>query len=226
MMIKAVFIDVDDTLLDFRACAKQAMKETMKEFGMVYEEAMFPVFWEINNELWRAIERGELTREGLWAIRWNRIFAELGIKADGPAFETAFHDKLAVSAVEVEGAREIMAYLASRYRVFVTTNAPHHQQVTRLTTAGMAQYVEEVFTSEKIGASKPSEMFFRACFETVGNILPGETVIIGDSLTADICGGNAYGMKTCWFNPYEKEAPADLAIDYTVKNLAEIKNWL
>ncbi len=225
-MIKAVFIDVDDTLLDFRACAKQAMQETMKECGMVYEESMFPVFWRINNELWRAIERGELTREGLWEIRWNRIFAELGIEADGPAFETAFHDKLAVSAVEVEGARDIMAYLASRYRVFVTTNAPHFQQVTRLTSAGMMQYVEGVFTSEKIGASKPSKKFFAACFEEIDDILPAETVIIGDSLTADIRGGEGFGMKTCWFNPFGKEAPADITIDYMVHTLAEIKNWL
>ena len=225
-MIKAVFIDVDDTLLDFRACAKEAMQATMKEFGMVYEESMFPVFWQINSELWQAIQRGELTREGLWEIRWNRIFAELGIQADGPAFETAFHDKLAVSAVEVEGAREIMAYLASRYRVFVTTNAPHYQQVTRLTTAGMIQYVEEVFTSEKIGASKPSEKFFKACFAALPDIKPEETVIIGDSLTADIRGGVVFGMKTCWFNPDGKEVPQELAIDYVVHTLAEIENWL
>jgi len=224
-MIKAVFIDVDDTLLDFRACAKQAMQETMKEFGMVYEESMFPVFLKINNEMWLAIERGELTREGLWKIRWNRIFAELGIKGDGPAFETVFHDKLAVSAVKVDGAGEIMEYLASRYRVFVTTNAPHYQQVTRLTTAGLITHVEKVFTSEEIGVSKPAPQFFAACFARL-NVHPEETVIIGDSLTADIRGGGAFGMKTCWFNPDRKEAPADIAIDYEVHTLAEIRNYL
>lgn len=225
-MIKAVFIDVDDTLLNFRACAKEAMKATMQEFGMTYEESMFPVFIKINDALWQAIERGELTRQGLWEIRWNRIFGELGIEGDGPAFETAFHDRLAVSAVEVEGAREIMAYLSARYRVFVTTNAPHYQQVTRLTTAEMIQHIEEVFTSEKIGVSKPSRKFFESCFAALPDLKPEETVIIGDSLTADIRGGADFGMKTCWFNPYGKEAPEDITIDFTVHTLAEIQNWL
>ncbi len=225
MMIKAVFVDVDDTLLDFRACAKAAMQETMKEFGMVYEEAMFPVFLKTNDALWLAIERGELTREGLWAIRWNRIFAELGIEGDGPAFEGAFHDKLAVSAVEVEGAREIMEYLASRYRVFVTTNAPHYQQVTRLTTAGMIEYVEKVFTSEEIGIAKPARRFFESCFAGL-DIKPEETCIIGDSLTADIRGGGAFGMKTCWFNPDHKPMPEDISIDCVVHTLDGIKEFL
>lgn len=224
-MIKAVFIDVDDTLLDFRACAKQAMQKTMREFNMVYEEPMFPVFLKINNALWRAIERGELTREGLWEIRWNKIFADLGIVADGPSFESAFHEKLAVSAVEVKGAREIMAFLASRYRVFVTTNAPHYQQVTRLTTAGMIDYVERVFTSEEIGVSKPSRQFFEACFADI-DVLPEETVIIGDSLTADIRGGRDFGMKTCWFNPDGVAVPGDISIDYVVHALDEIRNYL
>lgn len=225
-MIKAVFIDVDDTLLDFGACAKEAMKETMSEFDMVFEEGMFPVFARVNEELWLAIERGELTREGLWQVRWNKIFAELGIEADGLAFEWKFHDRLARSAVAVDGAKELLEYLAERYPVCVTTNAPHRQQIIRLTSAGMIGSIRHVFTSEKIGVSKPAPAFFEACFKELGDTFPQETIIIGDSLTADIRGGAAFGMKTCWYDPHGKVRPEDIRPDYIVKSLSEIKNIL
>ena len=86
-MIKAVFIDIDDTLLDFDAYVKQTMREGFRHFGLkAYEPHMFTVFERINNALWDNIEKGTLDFAGLEKIRFNKVFEALGISFDGVTF--------------------------------------------------------------------------------------------------------------------------------------------
>ena len=60
--------------------------------------------------------------------------------------------------------------------------------------------------------------------ERAGDYVPGEIVLIGDSLTADIAGGVAAGLRTLWFdyNGTHAENPADWA----VTRLQDIKNYI
>ena len=104
-MIKAVFLDIDNTLLDFDAYVKESMRMGFEKFHLKpYEDWMYPVFMKINKEMWEGIERGSLTFERLLQIRWNTVFQELGIDFDGCRFETYFREKLCDSAIPVEGA--------------------------------------------------------------------------------------------------------------------------
>ena len=114
-MIKVVFVDIDNTLLDFDKCAKVAMKYCMDQFGVMYEEKLYETFLEVNDSLWLEIERGELTRQGLYEIRWNRIFNRLGINIDGVEFEKRFVAVLENCAEPVDGAMKMLEYLASKY---------------------------------------------------------------------------------------------------------------
>lgn len=221
-MIKAVFIDIDNTLIDFNECAKVTMAKILGEYGIAYEAHMFGVFKGINDGLWRDIEKGVLTREGLYQVRWNRIFAALGITLDGPEFEKRFVAALHASAEPMEGAYELLEYLSGKYIVCAASNAPHLQQIHRLEAGGMLQYINEVFTSERMGSSKPGKAFFDACFAALEGITPEETIMIGDSLTADIAGGAEYGMKTCWFDYERKGDSGSFAPDYTVSALRDI----
>lgn len=225
-MIKAVFLDVDNTLLDFHECAKSSMKSAMKDFGLEYREEMFPVFVTINDSLWSDIERGVLTRDGLAKIRWNTIFKTLGITANGVEFETVFSNYLWQSADTVPYAGELLKYLSGKYRVCITSNAVQEQQVTRLTNAGLMRYIDNLFTSGLIGSPKPSRGFFDGCFERLKNIGREEVIVIGDSLTADIKGGIDYGLKTCWFNYAGVTPPKSVKPDYTVDSLEEITKIL
>lgn len=224
-MIKAVFIDVDNTLLDFNECAKHSMATSLREYGEDYKEHYFSVFKLVNDELWREIEKGTLTREGLYRVRWNRVFERLGIGIDGPEFEQHFIHNLHSSAVPVKGAHDILEYLAPKYTLCIASNAPHKQQLTRLRNADMLRYLDHIFTSEQIGSQKPEKSFFDACFANLDGISPEECIIIGDSLTADIQGGIACGMKTCWFN-YDHRAYSGDEADYIIGALEEIKKIL
>ena len=223
-MIKAIFIDIDGTLLDFEACLEESMRLGLIERGIEYKDEMLDTFHRINNGLWRDLEQGKLTFEELLKIRWATVFAELGIDLDGPEFEAYFRKRLHESAIPMAGSYGMLDYLSGKYRLFAASNGPHEQQVERLRKADMLKYFEEVFTSGKIGAEKPSKEFFEYCFKKYPELLPEESVMIGDSLTSDIKGGKGFGMKTVWLNLGEKDKNED--VDFEVKTLDEIKNIL
>ncbi len=224
-MITTVFIDVDNTLLNFHLCAEDSIKRGFSEWNIPYTDEVFTVFNEINDGLWHKIEKQEITRDELFRIRWQLIFDRLGIDRTGYEFEKMFVANLAESAIPVEGANDLVEYLASKYSVYVVSNAIHRQQIVRMTKAGMIDYIKDFFTSEAIGFSKPSKEFFDECFRRLPEIKKEEVIVIGDSLTADIKGGTDYGLKTCWFN-FKGEQYSGKPADYIADTLREIKNIL
>ena len=231
-MIKAILLDIDNTLLSFDEYVKESMKNGFKKFGIgTYKDEMFSVFNRINSDLWQSIERGEIDFEELQKIRWNRIFERLGFSADGEIFEKYFRDCLFESAIVEDGAIDLLKYLHGKYTLCVASNGPYLQQVNRLKISGMLTFFSQLFISEEIGSSKPSESFFNECIKRLNTsmekeIKPSDILIIGDSLSSDIAGGLRFGMKTCFYNPHNKSIPATLNIDYNVKSLFEIKSIL
>ena len=110
------------------------------------------------------------------------------------------------------------------------SNGPYDQQLHRLELAGMKKFFSYFFISEQIGASKPSEEFFARSFEILNDgrekpIMPGETIIIGNSMSSDMAGGKAFGMKTCYFS--NGEAAADnIGVDHIVGRLETVEDFL
>jgi 2-haloacid dehalogenase len=196
-MIKAIFLDVDDTLLDFPACARESLRICFEELGLSFGDREEKVFHEINDGLWRQVEDGTLTRTELYEVRFPKIFEALGISADGKRTETRFRAELCRVAIPMDGARELIDRLGKKYPLYVASNAPDAQQRARLSGAGLIDGIKEIFTSEAIGFSKPAAEFFTACLERAG-VRAEEAVMIGDSLNADVSGAKALGIKTLW----------------------------
>lgn len=231
--IKAVFIDIDNTLLDFDAYVKETMREGFVKFKLKeYDDSMFDVFTKENDKFWRMIENKELTLEELKKIRWNRIFEKLGIEYNGEEFETFFRAKLNDSAILIDGAKELLEYLHGKYFVCAASNGPYKQQVKRLQLAGISEYVDYAFISEDVGASKPSEQFFKICLDRINEtredkITPDECIMIGDSITSDIVGGINAKMHTLLYERGNgKNKGLSVKADYTVTDLKEIKEIL
>ena len=225
-MIKAVLMDIDDTLLDFGQSARAAMRQAFAEYGLPFSEQAYAAFTRVNDTLWQSLERGELDAQELFARRWNAIFSVLGIEADGPAFEQRFLALLHSTAVPVDGAAEICSYLSGRYILCAASNAFHDQQVNRLTLAGLMPCFSHVFVSETLGFRKPQKEFFDACLARLPGVAADECVMIGDSLTADVAGGRNAGMKTIWYDHAQRPVPEDCAADQTVLSLLELKRLL
>ena len=227
-MIKAVFMDIDNTLLDFDAAAQEGMERCFQDAGLTYRPEMFSVFKEENNRIWKKIEQGILTMDDLPYVRGQAILKKLGLEADGVAMEMLFRKCLFYSAVPVEGAEEILSYLHGKYILCTASNGPYEQQICRLKKADMLKD----FVSEKIGVDKPDARFFERCLEQLPGIRAEECMIVGDSLTADIAGGLAAGMETCWFcreRIEEKElenVKEEHKADYVIKRLDELRKIL
>ncbi|MBQ9196462.1 MAG: HAD-IA family hydrolase [Clostridia bacterium] len=231
-MIRAVFLDIDGTVLDFDAFVQSCMREGFRQFGLPpYEDGMYVVFKQINNRLWQQIERGEIVREQLIDLRWQAVFARLGIKGDARAFEIYFRNALAVSAIPVAGAGELLPWLSQRFIVCAASNGPLAQQQSRLQLAGYLPYFHHLFVSEEIGAQKPALPFFERSMARLNAgqkaaLRPEETLMVGDSLTSDMAGGIGFGMKTCFFNPHGRRVPDDMPIDCVIGQLSELKTIL
>ncbi len=231
MEIKAVLIDIDDTLLDFDAYVKQTMKNGFEKFGFPpYTEDMYRVFLGINTSLWHELEKGNLTFEKLKKIRWNYVLEALNIAFDGEIFEEYFRKALFFSAIPVDGALDILTYLSKKVPVFAASNGPYEQQINRLKTGNMHSYFTDFFISEKIGFSKPSFEYFDFCYkkvlETKPDVLPENIIMIGDSLSSDISGASSFGMKTCFFDKKKKGKVSDASFDFYIDSLDQIKNIL
>lgn len=230
-MIKVIFFDIDDTLLSFSGYVRETMKKGFELYGLpAYEEYMYDVFEENNSRFWRQIEEGTLTFDELLEIRWNRIFAALGISFDGKVFEKYFRQQLFDSAIAEPGAAEVLDYLQDRYTLCAASNGPYRQQINRLKIGKMHDYFSYFFISEKVGASKPKAEFFDYCFDELraggmSDLSPDEVMIIGDSVSSDIAGGKAYGLKTCLYSRNKKSDNSNPA-DYVVTDLTDIKNIL
>ena len=231
-MIKAVFLDVDNTLLSFSEYVKETMRRGFSLFGLKpYTESMFPVFERINNHLWKKIEQGSLSFENLQKIRWNMVFDELDIKYDGEKFEQYFRDQLFYSAIPEPNAIDLLAYLSQRYTLCVASNGPYEQQINRLRVGKMKDYFSHFFISSRIGAQKPTASFFDYCFQELrsarsDNLVPEQTIIIGDSMSSDMAGGIGYGMHTCLYQKGPSSGIDLSHIDYIVSDLSQVKRFL
>ena len=220
-MLKAAFIDIDNTLLDFDAYVKETLEKGFEHFNLIrYEPWMFSVFTEENTKLWLAIEDGTLTFPELEKIRFNIVFNRLGIDFDGIEFEKYFRSSLYDSAVPIEGAVEMLEALSRDMILCAASNGPYDQQIHRLQIAGMYGCFSHVFISEEIGFSKPSDEYFRVAFSRLGGILPSECIMIGDSETSDMQGAVGAGMKTCFYNP--KKTTPSFEYDLVVSSLDEV----
>ena len=235
-MIRVLFIDIDNTLLDFDGYVRETMKKGFQKFGLKpYTEEMFPVFRRINTELWQEIEEGKLTLAELTKIRWSRILETLNIDFDGIRFEDYFREGLFHSAIPIDGAMEMLSYLEKRYLLCAASNGPYEQQRNRLKKAGMDPFFSHFFISERIGVSKPAEAFFTRSIQELNEALihrgedpatPSEIMIIGDSLTSDMAGGQKSGLKTCLFDRERKYKKEDLAVDHIIYDLREVSSIL
>lgn len=226
MAIKNVFLDLDDTLFDFRRAERGAISATLSEYGIEPTDSVAARYSEINKECWRALEEGKMTRDRVLTHRFERLFAELSASADPALVRKNYEANLARGHYFMPGAKELIEELFGKYKLYITTNGTERVQVGRIGSSGIEKYFCDIFISERLGADKPSPIFFDKCFERMENAKREETIIVGDSLTSDILGGIGAGIHTCRFNPRGEAGSADIVPEYEISALSELAELL
>ncbi len=221
-----IIFDADGTLFDFDRAEAGALQETFDAFGMVFEQRTGDLYHQINSAIWRELEQGAITPEALRVERFRRLFDALNLAIDPAAFSGRYLDHLSHRGDLIDGAEELVKALRGRYRLLILTNGLSEVQRTRLAHSGLAEYFEDIVISDEVGAAKPDGRIFDVAFERMGNPAKADVLIVGDSLSSDIAGGQAYGIDTCWFNPAAQPRPAGLAIRYEVARLTDLVTCL
>lgn len=206
---KTLLFDVDDTLLDFAATEKAALIKLFAHEHVRLTPAIEERYLTINQQLWRRFEQGELSQREVITGRFQRLFEELGIDRDGAACDNRYREYLAEGHYLIEGAQALIEKLHQQIDLYVVTNGVSSTQYRRLNESGLMPYFKAVFVSEDTGFQKPMSGFFDYVFERIPEFKKTDTLIIGDSLTSDIKGGNLAGIATCWFNPTNKSNVGD-----------------
>ncbi len=161
--IRAVWLDVDQTLLDFDQSARYALIKTFERYHLDWKDEYFEIFLRENGKLWDQIEDGHLTRPQLRKIRFQVMFKAWQIPFDPPVeFEQYFSYDLHHCAFPMEGANQALDYFESLHLpLFIISNGPMEGQCNRLEMGGMLSRFTRVFTSESLGVAKPDPAFFQ-----------------------------------------------------------------
>lgn len=225
-MIEFLFLDLDDTILDFHMQEKIAIRKTLSGAGVEPTAEVCALYSEINLRHWAMLERGEITREKLTWHRFAELFAQLGAVADPEETAEKYMDYLSEGHYYLPGAEEAVKRLGQKYKLYMASNGTGRVQESRIASAGLAPYFEKIFISQEIGANKPDKRYFDACFAAIPGFCRERAMIVGDSLSSDIRGGKNAGILTCWVNPTGKTAPAENRPDHEIKSITELEMLL
>ncbi len=226
-MIKYLFLDLDDTILDFKKAEAIAIRKTMSAYGADPTDANAARYSVINDRHWKALERGEMTRPQVLTGRFAMFFGELGIEVDAAAVAKTYETYLSQGHWFLPGAEEtVKQKLFGKYKLYLASNGTAVVQKGRMTSADLYPYFEESFVSQELGHNKPSKEYFDAAFARIPGFNPAECLMVGDSLTGDILGGKNAGLRTVWVNPGHKIAPEHLKPDYEIESLADLPKLL
>lgn len=221
-MMKFLFFDLDDTLLDFQGAERLALSATLEEFGIEPTDRVLARYSAINDAQWKRLERGEITREQVRSLRFTLLFAEFGICCDVAEVNRRYMENLAARPIYLEGAEALLETLSKEYRLYLASNGTAWVQEKRIALCGIGRYFEKIFVSEELGYNKPDPLFFEKAFAQIPDFCKNEAVMIGDSLTSDIKGGKNAGLCTVWFNPKGEENQSEIQPEHTVFSLSEI----
>ena len=225
-MMEFLFLDLDDTILDFHKAERIALSKTLAGFGLEPTEEVLARYHVINRLHWERLERGELTRDQVLEGRFRVLFTELGHPVDAVAVTRCYERNLGIGHYFLPGAQEAVQRLHEKYRLFLASNGTASVQHARLTSAGLYPYFEKVFISQDIGYNKPAKEYFDACFSQIPGFDPAKAMMVGDSLTSDILGGIRAGIKTCWVNPNHLPPRQDIPADLEIENLSQLESLL
>lgn len=217
-----LFFDADGTLFDYNRAEAAAFRKAFELLQLQFEEGYLDVYQKINRELWKALERHEITPAVLRVRRFEQLLGALQLTGSAEDLNLAYVEQLGLCTDLIDGAYEVVETLSRISRIAIVTNGLESVQRSRLMRSTIRPFVTELIISEEVQAAKPHTTFFDAAFARTGNPSRRDVLMIGDSLSSDIQGGINYGIDTCWYNPGGESKPESLSITYEIGRLQDL----
>ncbi|MBQ6595107.1 MAG: YjjG family noncanonical pyrimidine nucleotidase [Clostridia bacterium] len=232
-MHRNFLFDLDQTLLDFHASERKALGIVLRSRGLAFPDEIYRAFRAYNKSLWLELEKGTISRTELFARRFQYIFARCGgddSALDPLRINDEFIRTMSVNGVLMDGALEFVERLKAgipNARIYIASNGVTVNAKGRIASTGLDRYIDGLFVSEEMGATKPDAAFFDICLERIGE--PRETcVMIGDSLSSDMLGAKNASLASVWFMPSGniEEAVRAYDIDWCASSYDELYDIL
>ena len=214
---KFLLFDLDHTLLDFDAGEDIALTQLLEEEGVEDIQAYKDYYVPMNKLLWKDLELKKITKKELVNTRFAKLFAHFGIEKDGAYLAGRYQFFLSKQGQTFPGVEDLLKKLIRKgYELYGATNGITFIQTGRLEQSGIAPFFKEIFISEQLHTQKPDAAFYEKIGARIPNFDKDHALMIGDSLSADIQGGNNAGIDTIWYNPHHLENKTQAQPTYEV----------
>ncbi len=219
-----VLFDADNTLLNFDKDEDCALRKTMELYGVPVTEENIGTYVKINQGMWKALERGELTKPELKRTRFRKFFEAINFETETDPFEIneKYLSLLGEGGNTLDGAVDLCRELKEEgYDLYIVTNGIEKTQKNRLTRSGLISFFTDIFVSETIGHQKPKKEYFDYVLSHIKEKNIEKIILVGDSLTSDIKGANASGITCVWLNLKGQELPEEYKPDFIIGDIKE-----
>lgn len=225
--IKHIFFDLDHTLWDFEKNSALAFEKIFQEMKFSIDTQQFmDIYNPINVAYWKLYERNEIDQETLRINRLKDSFKALNYPItleEINVISVLFIEYLTSNNHLIDGTIEILDYLKDNYKLHIITNGFSFVQEVKLQKSQLDKYFVTITNSELAGHKKPHENIFQYAL-SLANASKDQSVMVGDSIDADVLGAINFGMKAVYFNPANEIVSHDAIIQ--IQKLTQLKNIL
>jgi 2-haloacid dehalogenase len=221
MVYSTLLFDLDHTLFDFDASESAAFAATLAGAGATDPGEYRDTYAAINKELWASVEQGELSPNQVRTLRFERLIKETGLDADPHVMADHYVTGLGAHGDLFPGALDVVKELTSVATLAIVSNGIGEVARAKIGRLGIEDLFAAIVISSEVGVAKPDTGIFDIVMRELDNPDKASVLMIGDSLSSDIRGGNNFGIDTCWYAP---NTPASQTSDAThrITNLTDI----
>jgi len=223
---KHIFFDLDHTIWDFDKNAEETLQELyvlhqLQNIGLSSADVFIETYTRNNHRLWAEYHIGKITKEVLREARFKQTFLDLGVHPEliPVGFEDAYVQLCPTKTNLFPNAHETLGYLSDKYPLYLISNGFKESQDVKIDNTGIGKYFQAVIISELVGVNKPDKAIFQYAVNLAG-ATKQESLMIGDSLEADVYGALNFGMDAIYFNPFNAAKPADVPLQ--INDLKEL----
>lgn len=216
-----IFFDLDHTIWDFDRNAEETLQElyithNLENLGLQSADVFIETYTRNNHQLWADYHMGRISKQALRETRFRKTFLDLGVEPEliPLVFEDEYVRICPTKTNLFPHAHEVLQYLSKRYQLHIISNGFKEATGIKVANTGLAPYFQNVIISELVGINKPDKAIFEHALNLAGATI-SESIMIGDSLEADVYGAMSYGMDAIYFNPTGLEKPADVPVQIT-----------
>ena len=218
--------DADETLFDFLQAEANAFAIACEAAGFSSTPELLALYSEINDALWKLLEKGGITQAELRVRRFEQFLQAAGRGGDPAEIAEVYASALSEQAIALDGAVEAVERWSRVLPVIIVTNGISSIQRGRMARSPIREHIAGMIVSEEVGAAKPDPRMLMLAMAQAGVTDTSRALVLGDSLSSDMQGAANAGIDACWFNPRGVKNTRGVPIRYEIRSLGEVDDIL